>query len=678
MINILIGGLLVGALYALFNLGIVVAYRQSGVINFAHGAVGTVAAVVAYEIIGAGMPWWIAYIAAVASGGIVEGLIEFLVVRHMPWAKEWNGAVSAVGVALLLVGLVSAIWGNNPQVLPQPVPQRAAIVLGGAHITGEELLVLGLAVVVTLGLVLLVGKTKFGLMVRAASEGPLTAGMLGVPVERIRTASWGIAGALGGLAAVLITPEYQLDPTTLTIFSIGAFSGVVLGGLESLGGALLGSLTVGVVFTYITYSVGSTWIYPVSLVVVMVVLLVRPYGIFGRRLKRIPEAELPAAIAGIQWFSGLGKWATAIISRISAAVYVVVAIPRPLRTALRHRILMRGLLLGAAAVTIAVPPLVLGSSPIFDLALVAAMYPAVVGQKVILGDSGQISVGTSGFMVVGGYVFTEIILRWEINAIVALLCAMVSGALVGVLLNVVGGRLEGGYLALVTLMFALAVPQAAGALGKTTGSFSGLQLPPIHLAGLTLVLAPSMYMSSVVVALIVAAVGGWLMNGATGRSWHAVRDSEVGAVSCGMSVPRVKAGAFAVGGAFAGLAGAMTAILVAFMSPDSYTFWNSIYLLAAVVVGGQASLLGALVGTALIVLVPIASAGSGGYPDVIFGAVIVAIMLISPTGFITFKRRANSDGAVTAVGGIGGTQDGVRSGDLVSRGGMIGNASKAT
>lgn len=641
MVEVLIGGLMVGAMYALFNLGVVVTYRQSGVINFAQGAVATVSAVVAYEVIGAGLAWWVGLIAAVGCGAVVQAVMEWTVISRMPWASEWTAAVSAVGVALLLVGVVEVVWGNYPEVLPQPIAQRVGVRIGAVLVPGEEFLVVGLAVALTVVLLLLIERTRFGLMVRATSEGPVTAEMLGVPVERVRRASWAMAGGVAGLAGVIITPAYQLDPTTMTIFSIGAFAGVVLGGLESIGGTLIGSLVVGVGFTFVTYVVGGTWVYPASLVIVLIVLIVRPHGIFGRRLKRVAEPSLPPTRVGAAWAVVVFHAVAERLGRVRGAAGWVerVTLHGPIGV-VRAGFGRLGLLVVLGAAVVAIPPVAFGSNTVFDLALLAAMYPAVLGQKVISGDSGQISVGTSGFMVVGGYAFTELIIRVGVGPLLALAGAVIVCAAIGVALNLAAGRLHGGYLALVTLLFALAVPQVAGAMGGFTGSFSGLGLPVVKIAGLKLIEPQVMYVASAVLALMLAAGVGWMTRGAAGRRWHAVRDSEVGAAACGMSVVRVKAEAFAVGGMLAGIGGAVTAVLVAFMSPTSYTFWNSIYLLAAVVVGGQASLLGSLIGTALIVLLPIATAGAGGFPDLIFGAVVVVVMLYSPNGFVVRRREA--------------------------------------
>lgn len=634
------GGIFVGALYALFNAGLVISYRQSRLINFAHGAVAGLAAFVAYSLVNAGLPWLVGLLAAVLVGATAEGLLEFVVIRRMPWASEWTGSVSAVGAALFVVGVIAVAWGTSPETLPPLVSATTGFRLANVYIGLEQVLILAVALAVYAGLAVLVHWTRFGLMMRATSEGPLTAGMLGVPVPKIRTLSWVLAGALGGLAGVLITPEYYLTPEFLLLFSVSAFPGFVIGGLESIWGALIGSLLSGVALSVISYYIGTGWDYPAALGIVLLVLTFMPYGIMGRKTTRVPEPRIE-----VRRVAGLRLRPDRVATRIAGYPVrrrVAAGYARLIRSRMTFRRLGRPerLLMGAV-LTVAVlvlPPLVLGSSPLYDLVLVGALYPAVVGQKVISGDSGQISVGTSGFMVVGGYAATLMILHLHVNDLLALAVAMVVSAMCGVMLSAGSSHLSGGYIALVTLMFALAVPEAVGAVGGVTGSFSGLSLPVTRVLWIRMLTPSDMYIVMAAFCLILSATLAWSTGGAQGRRWHAVRDSEAGAAACGIAVRRTKMEAFAVGGALAGLGGALSAIVVSFMSPESYTFFTSIYLLAAVVVGGPSSLVGALIGAMIVVLIPIAVSSSGNYPDVIFGIIIVLVMLTVPTGVVSGRR----------------------------------------
>ena len=239
MVDVIISGIVQGIYYALLSLGIVLIYRQSRVLNFAHGSIATFAGYIAYAALSAGAPYWLAASCAIISGILAALIVEAVVVRPLSGESEHTIAIGTIGAGLMIIGGVALAFGTTQVALPPPIGGEAiGLPVGSVRIGGHQLL----AVVVTLSLgaiVLLVLEfTRLGIALRAASEGAVTAEMLGVNVVQMRGVVWGTSGALAAIAALLIVPDHYLDPNFITDFMISAFVAVVLGGLESIVGSL--------------------------------------------------------------------------------------------------------------------------------------------------------------------------------------------------------------------------------------------------------------------------------------------------------------------------------------------------------------------------------------------------------------------------------------------------------
>lgn len=624
MASVIVSGLIVGFLYALFGAGLVIVYRQSRILNFAHGAVGTVAAYAAYALLNAGVGYWPAALLAIAVGTLLSMAVERLVIRRLDGSSDFTIGVATLGIALLIMGLIVLKWTSSALPLPAPLSTSISLTVLGVSIGSTQLLSIGITLVVFIGLYILVERTRFGLALRAASEGPVTAGLLGINVPLVRSASWALAGTLASVAGLLIIPQYQLQPDFLTAFMVTAFAAIVIGGLESIGGALLGGLVFGVGSSLLSFYVTARLTNTVSLVAIVLVLAFFPRGLFGRQLHRVAEP---------------------LIGRATGVRAVALpGLPAALRSAgWRIPALAAA---GALALLVAfvVAPAYLSTVWLFDLALVLATFPAVLGQNVIGGYAGQATIGQSGFMVVGGYATALLFLHAHLPLLAVLLLAMLVSAAVGVLLTAVTAPLSGVYLALVTISFALAVPELASFEPNLTGGANGLALPAPEIFGVSLLGARNQYLALLVMTLIVGVAIARLARSAPGRRWRAIRDTEAGALSIGIPVRRIKVSVVALGGALAGLGGGLTVSILGFVAPNSFGVWVAIYLLAASVVGGSSSVVGALVGSAFITLVPVTTQAFPEIPQIIFGAAILLAVLFAPNGVANTFRAGRPAG----------------------------------
>jgi branched-chain amino acid transport system permease protein len=291
--------------------------------------------------------------------------------------------------------------------------------------------------------------------------------------------------------------------------------------------------------------------------------------------------------------------------------------------------------LGAVAAFVAavgLVPLALDSFQAFQFAYVAIYFVAIAGLNILTGFTGQISLGHGAFMAVGGYTTALLTADHGVGELWTIpLAGLVAGG-AGLLFGIPALRLSGLYLALATFGIAVAAPAVLKEYSGFTGGVVGKTLP---LHG-----NDRLYYTNWIVALILLAAAWLLLRGKIGRAFRAVRDSEVAAASSGVSLAVYKTLAFGVSAFYAGVAGSLLAITVAFVNPDTYPVKLSIFLVVGAVASGLGSLWGLALGAALIEFLPVhAQDISKTAPDVIFGAVLIAVMILLPGGAAGLLRR---------------------------------------
>ena len=270
-----------------------------------------------------------------------------------------------------------------------------------------------------------------------------------------------------------------------------------------------------------------------------------------------------------------------------------------------------------------------------------AYFVAVCGLNILTGYTGQISLGHGAFMALGGYTTAILSTDHGIDPVWTIPIAGLVAGLAGFAFGIPALRLSGLYLALVTFGIAVAAPALARKFEGLTGGSTGKNVP-LPKAHWGLHLSPNdwLYYQNWTVALVLLLAAWLLLRGRTGRAFRAVRDSEVAAVSFGIHLPTYKTLAFGVSAFYAGVAGSLFAITVAYVNPDTYPIKLSVYLVVGAVAAGLGSLWGLVFGAALIEYLPTKAADiSSTAPDVIFGAVLIAVMLLLPSGVAGLLRR---------------------------------------
>jgi branched-chain amino acid transport system permease protein len=273
-----------GGIYASLALAIVIIYRSARVINFAQGEMATFTTFVAWSLMNHGLSFWAAFpiVLAIAFAGGVA--IERVVIRPVENASTLTIIIVTLGLALLLNGLMNVIWGGGERQFHGPFSTRTTDV-GGVPISVQDIGI----VAVSIGLVAVLGVffryTKLGLGLRAAALNPASSRLVGVRVGWMLAFGWGLAAVLGAVAGMMIAPVVFLDPNMMQTVLLYAFAAAVLGGLDSPVGAVVGGIVLGLTIDllgrYVDW-IGSTLKLPVALALILLFLLLRPQGMFGR------------------------------------------------------------------------------------------------------------------------------------------------------------------------------------------------------------------------------------------------------------------------------------------------------------------------------------------------------------------------------------------------------------
>ncbi len=291
-----VSGLASGGIYALLALALVIIHRSTGVINFAQGEMATLSTYICWAFIAShGWRYWPALVVTLAVSFVGGIGIHRIVIRPVERGNVLRIVIVTIGLLVAINGFVIWQWGGEPQRLKSPFGVETFDV-GGVIIAAHDLGTIAVALGIVFLLWLFFQFTKVGLALRASAVNPEEARLVGVRVSWMLALGWGLAAALGAVAGVLTAPTVGLDPQMMQAVLIYAFAAAVLGGIDSPMGAVVGGLSLGVLLNLLSY--GSQygaldWFteelrLPMALLVILVVLLVRPQGIFGRpQVKRV-------------------------------------------------------------------------------------------------------------------------------------------------------------------------------------------------------------------------------------------------------------------------------------------------------------------------------------------------------------------------------------------------------
>ena len=282
-----------GAIYALMALALVLVWRSTRVVNFAQAGQAVLTTYIGYEVIQRTGSYWIALVAAIISGAIIGAFIDRFFMRPI-FKRVTSGpivliapVVATLGLLGIIEAVIGIVWGLNNQSIEPPV-SNAGLNVNGTVIAFSlfNVFVLGSVAIAMILLTLLFQKTNIGLALRASAYSPEISKLSGIRVDAVRTLGWAISGAAGGLAGMLYVPSTYLFPNVMDILLVFGFIAAVIGGLESMVGAVAGAMVLGFAINFVASYISTALVFPTAFVVLILVLLVRPSGLFAGKKGR--------------------------------------------------------------------------------------------------------------------------------------------------------------------------------------------------------------------------------------------------------------------------------------------------------------------------------------------------------------------------------------------------------
>jgi branched-chain amino acid transport system permease protein len=565
-------GLVTGCIYALTATGLVVTYTTAGVFNFAQGAMGMLAAFGFWQLWqGWGLPLWLSLV--LVLGVLAPGfgvLVERVLFRRAAGAPADQTLAVTLALLLVLLGLANAVW---PPVEPRIMPRWAgdgSVRVGILTISATQLVAVGAAVAVAVGLRLLFARTRIGLAMRAVVDDPDLLAMNGLEPARVQQLAWALSSFLAALAGVLLAPLVQLNILNLTLLVVNGYAAAMVGRLRSLPLTAVGALGLGLASSY---SIGYLpelglgrypWLQstlqqglPMLLLFAVLVLLppdrLRSGAAAQRRAPRVPSGR---------------RSLTGATGLVLAAVGLAQVLPNgSLETG------ARALVLGFVALSLVL----------------------------LTGYGGQVSLCTLTFVGLGAYAMAK---AGAGGSPLGLLAAVALSAAVGALVALPTLRLRGLYLALATFAFGQVMDIAF--FGQAFGPSGSLPVDRISLPGLSFATPAAMFTLSAVVFAAGAVALLAVRRSRFGRRLAALDDSPAACATLGMRIDRVKLAVFAASAGAAGLGGALYGGLGAgLVSGFDFATLSSAILLLQLRVGGIQTVTGALFAGTVTAVLPV-------------------------------------------------------------------------
>jgi len=583
--------------------GLSLIFGVTRTVNFAHGSLYMIGIYAAYTFIGlfgvTPLGFWAGVVASALAVGALGALVEIALLRRIYGSPELFQLLATFALTLVLKDFALWLWGAEDLLGPRAPGLHGSVVILGSPFPEYDLVLIAIGPAVLGALWLLLYRTRWGRLVRAATQDRDMVAALGVNQKWLFTGVFALGAALAGLGGALEIPREPAQ-LSLDISAISdAFVVVVVGGMGSLPGAFLAALLIGEIKA-LCIGIGlSKLTLVVEFVVMAIVLVLRPQGLLGKpweTLRAAAQVEPPLC-------------APSRAMSIAALVAIAALAMLPLVTQ-------------GYALVLAID--------IFVFALFAASL------HFILGPGGMVSFGHAAYLGLGAYGAGLLLARagWPMEA--ALAAAPLAAAAGAALFGWFCVRLSGVYLAMLTLAFAQIAWSIAYQWDSFTGGSNGLVgvWPASWLAS-----RPAFYL----LTLALCSGGVWLLRRALfspfGYALRAGRDSPLRAGAVGIDVQHIQWAAFAASGAFAGLAGGLFAFSKGSISPDStLAVSRSIDALVMVLLGGVQTLTGPLVGAAVFTWLQDAIARNTDYWRALLGAAILAIVLAFPQGIVGALR----------------------------------------
>lgn len=283
LIQALLYGLAYGCIYILLATGLNIIFGVMKLVNFAHGQLLMIGAYIAFTATTAlGLNAYVAMLVAMGVVALIGVGVERLTFRKVLGTDKLNEIFVSLGLIYVFENAADLLWGNTPQQIPSPL-QGMQLSLGGVNIRYDILLAILIVIVILVALFLLLKKTKIGLAMRATSQKSTASMLMGVNIEKVYIITFALGAALAGASGALYGIIFNFSPTIGALPTIKAFAIIIIGGLGSIPGAIIGGLLYGLAENTAVYFLGGVWRDAVAFALLIIVLVIRPTGIFGEK-----------------------------------------------------------------------------------------------------------------------------------------------------------------------------------------------------------------------------------------------------------------------------------------------------------------------------------------------------------------------------------------------------------
>ncbi len=626
-------GVGIGLVYGVLALGIVLVFKGAKIINFAHPFMGLFTAFLA---------WWLTaraaflpfdqgtrprFALAAVLALILTALngygLEHSIFRRLAKSSRLTQLVATIAVGSGMVGFVTLLFNRNADAANEfrvlPTLLRWSFNIGNVTVTPAYIQIFITVPLVAGALYLFFQKTKFGIGVRAAAENPDAARLLGISADRVSQFTWVLGSVLAGLAALLIVPISQLDVSSLSSgFLVRALAAALVGGLVSLPGAIVGGLIVGVTETMVIWKSDTSGLPELVMFGVVVAFLIfRPGGIFGKPEETADQAAFVPSLRDL---------------------------PARLRLHPVTPWFGRYWYLTAALFAIGLSRVVGGAT---NQILIGVIAYAIVGVAltVLMGFSGQISLGHWGLAGVGAFTAGNALTRWDLPFVVVVPLVVAVGMVVSLIVGLPALRIRGLYLAVVTLAFHLACEVYFFNHSSIAGSTAGINVdgPKIGPVDMDAIDGQGLFLFGILALAFSMWVARNLAGTRTGRGFFALRENERAAAVLGINLTSYRLLAFAVSGGIASLGGLVFAINEGTIDAVRFPTSTSLLLISMVVIGGLGSVDGAVLGSFLVFGLPrLVHFENGWLVPIGTGLLLILVITRAPSGLaglLGFARK---------------------------------------
>jgi branched-chain amino acid transport system permease protein len=281
-LQMIAGGIAVGSSYALMGLAMVIIYKTSEVVNFAQGEMSLLSIFLTYMVLESyGFPYYVAFPSALLFAVFLGCFLEFAVLRRAKEPNILGMIIITIGLEMILMGFVSWKFGADPKTMPFPISPYSSITLGEVFVSGLEVLTFIVALTVMVILFLFFRYSKLGVAMKATQQNYVAARLMGIRTKRILMITWGISSLVGCLAGLLIAPT-TMQPYMMWDPMLKGFAAAVLGGMTSLPGSVFGAYMIGIIENLFGGYISIEFKSVVAFVIIVLVLCIRPSGLFAR------------------------------------------------------------------------------------------------------------------------------------------------------------------------------------------------------------------------------------------------------------------------------------------------------------------------------------------------------------------------------------------------------------